>query len=158
MSAIRVAQTWLRIMGKQVSLSLVLSCAVFWLVWGWRLPASETLHKWYWGFVAVFIAALMAMMVVAFRGRLERSAWPIVVGALLGYIAASLAYFIYFGLFELNLLVSAIRKLGAINVIVASVLLPPLATLGWLFGALSGAFFVSSRYLMIRGGYVCLSQ
>ena len=100
----------------------------------------------------------MAMMVIAFRGSLERAAWPIIVGALLGYVVPTLAYFVYFGFVELELLTNAIRRLGAINVIFAVILLPPLATLSWLFGALAGAFFVASRYFMMREGILSISQ
>jgi hypothetical protein len=132
------------------ALSLGFSCAVFWLIFGAKPPGIAMLHRWYPGFATVLVAVLMAMMVVALRGRLERSAWPIIVGALLGYVSASVAYVIYFGLFEFDLL-SAAKKTGVLAMIAAVFFIAPLATLSWLFGALSGGFFILVRYLWLRG-------
>lgn len=132
------------------ALSVGLTCAVFWLVWGARLPASGTLHKWYWGFVCIVIPVLIAMMAAALRERLEKSAWPMIVGALLGYGAASLVYLIYFGFFELGLIASSTQKQGVISIISAAIVFAPVAIVNWLFGALSGAFFVVSRYFLLH--------
>jgi hypothetical protein len=128
------------------ALSLGLACAVFW-VSGAGLPGYRTFHKWYFGCVAVFLPILMAMMAIALRGRLERSAWPIIVGALSGWIAASLAYLIYFefsigGLFKNPAWHPFVQRIEII------IFLPPVVTLSPLFGALSGAFFALSQYFV----------
>lgn len=132
------------------ALSIGLSCAVFWLAFSPRLPGYASLHKWYSGCICVFLVVLMAMMVLAFRGKSETHAWPIIIGAVLGWAASSLAYVIYFGVF--GDLFSTARSPSVISVIAAALLLPPLATLSWLFGSLSGAFFVLLRYLLLRTG------
>ncbi len=139
------------------ALSLVLPCAVFWLIFGAKPPGIAMLHRWYPGFAAVLIAVLMAMMVVAFRGRLERSAWPIIVGALLGYVAASLAYVIYFESFGFDLL-SVAKRTGVLAMIAVLFFIAPLATLSWLFGALSGGLFVVVRHLLLRDSRVQQSR
>lgn len=140
------------------ALSVGLSSAMFRLAFGARLPGYENLHKWYPGCAAIFLAILIPMMVLAFRGRLERSAWPMVSGALLGWVAASLAYLIYFGLFEYGRLANQARIFGIQLIIIVSVLFPPLATLSWLFGALSGAFFIVARQLTVPRQYAKLQQ
>jgi hypothetical protein len=71
------------------------------------------------------------------------------VGALLGYVAAPLAYIIYFELFEFALLAGAMRD-GVVATIAVLFFIAPFATLSWLFGALSGAFFILLRYLWLR--------
>ena len=132
------------------ALSLGLACAVFWLAFGTRPPGYQNLHKWYGGCATIFLAVLMPMMAFALRGKLERSAWPIIIGALLGWVAASLAYLIYFGLFGE---IFSARGPDIGSIIIVAVAFPPLATLSPLFGALSGAFFVLSRHLMLRSGH-----
>jgi hypothetical protein len=132
------------------ALSLGLACIVFLMIFGTKLPGSGQLHRWYGGCTAVFFATLVAMMAGAFRGRLERCAWPIVVGGLLGYGAASLTYLVYFGLFEFDLLANTARRLGIVDLLVGTIFIVPLATLSWLLGALSGSFFALSRYLVLH--------
>lgn len=134
-----------------VALSLVLACAVFRLAFGARLPGQLNLHKWYWGCVAIFLPLLMAMMVITLRGRLERAIWPIVVGTVIGWVASSLAYLIYFGLFE-GFFTGAVRVHRLIDTVFIVMVFPPAATFSPLLGALAGAFFALSRYLLLRSG------
>lgn len=138
------------------ALSLSLACVVFWLALGGKLPGHEELH--YWGFVTVLLAVLIVTMILTLRGRLERSAWPILVGASLGWAAASLAYLVYFGLFDFRGLANQAARTGEINMIIGIMFLPPLATLSWLFGALSGAFFIVAKQLTVRRQYAKLQQ
>lgn len=128
-----------------IVLSISLSCAVFGLIWGARLPAAEKFNQWYWGCVAVFLAVLISLMIVVFRGGFEKSGWPVLLGLLLGYISAFLAYLIFFGIF-----VNMKRWPPLFDAIMIAFLLPPTVTLSWLFGALTGTFFIFLRYLIWR--------
>lgn len=130
-----------------VALCLALACAVFWMSGAGR-PGLSTLHKWYWGCVAVFLPIILALMVLAPRGRLERSIWPILVGAVLGWVAACPAYLIYFGFIE-KLLFKP-RGPDIFGLIVVSTVIAPIVTFSWLLGALAGAFFALPRYLLLR--------
>lgn len=134
------------------ALSIGLSCAVFWLAFSPRLPGYSNLHNWYSGCVYVFLVVLMAMMVVAVRGKSETHAWPILLGAVLGWAASTLAYLICFA--ALGYFSFSPRSAPWWSVFVVALVAPPLATLSWLLGALSGAFFVFLRYLLLRTGLV----
>src|SRR5262245_33602028 len=131
-------------------LSLGLSCTVFWLIWGAGLPGSRSAHRHYAGLVAVFLAILMLAMTSGLRGRLERGAWPIVVGTLFGYFSASLAFIVYLGLVEPGPLMNTLSRLGIGSVVATTFVLPPLVTFSWLLGALTGAFFVLLRQAILR--------
>jgi hypothetical protein len=134
-------------------LSLGLACAVFWLIFGERLPASGNFSRHYPVFVAILLTVLMVAMVIALRGRLEKAAWPLLIGALLGYFAAPVSYIAFVGLFEREAFANLARKLPAIDLLLFVISVPSLATFSWLLGALSGAFFILSRYAVLRGGY-----
>ena len=95
---------------------------------------------------------LMVAMMLAFRGRLERGAWPLFLGALLGCFAASLAYVIYVGVFTPKSSAELVRVLPALELFLSLILLPPLRIMSWLLGAVSGAFFALSRYVLLGGG------
>lgn len=95
----------------------------------------------------IFLGALTAMMIFALRGRFVTSAWPVLLGLPLGYIAAPIAYMTDFALFESELLSKTLSRIPLIEFISFVFLLPPLASLSWLFGGLAGALFILLRYV-----------
>jgi len=135
------------------SLSLSLACIVFWFGWGGRPPGSEALSKHYPSFIAILLVALMVTMMLTLRGRLERAAWPLLIVGLLGYFAASLTYVIYFSLIAPENFANLVQRLSIFDLALFIISLPPLGTMSWLLGALSGAFFVLSRYLILSAGH-----
>lgn len=122
-------------------LGILLAGGTFWLVWGHRPPGIEQLHKWYAGAAMTFIAIFAPAMFLALRGRLLTSGWPILVCGLVGWLAAAAAYIAYF------MLLGDTKKTVATGLQMLSIalLLPPLATMSWLFGGLTGLFFVLLR-------------
>jgi hypothetical protein len=131
-------------------LSVGLACAVFLLIWGKRLPASGILHSRYREFVAILLTMLIVAMILVLRKRMEGSAWPLLIGAMLGYFSASVTYIIHVLLIHPAALVALARSLSTVDMVLFVISVPPLSTLSWLLGALSGAFFVLSRYMVLR--------
>jgi hypothetical protein len=108
--------------------------------------ATKLLHRWYTGILATFLIFFIAVMFLTARGRLAKSPWLIVIGAALGYLAVSLAYIVYFSLFEPERFSNSLRIVDLTSGIMLF-LSGATISFAWLFGAIAGLLFIILRRL-----------
>jgi hypothetical protein len=87
-------------------------------------------------------------MFLTLRGKLAKSLWAIPVSAALGYPAATIAYLVYFLVFEPQRTLNTLTHGQLLDVVVMLLILGPTISFAWLFGAVAGAtFFLLGRTL-----------
>jgi hypothetical protein len=105
------------------------------------------------GVLVTFIILYTAAMIFYLNSRLRNSIWMIPICGALSYLIGDLAYFVYYGIFDMHRLSNTLRHADLINVFNLLVF-APLITLAWLIGLLSGAmFYVSIRCYRKFGDY-----
>ena len=111
-------------------------------------PAEKLLHRWAQGALISFLAIFLVLMILTLRVRRVRSVWAVPICAALGYPAATLAYILYFSIFEPQRIVNSVGQSGLANAALMLLLVIPTGSFVWLFGAVAGfSFFVLSRLL-----------
>jgi peptidoglycan/LPS O-acetylase OafA/YrhL len=111
-------------------------------------PATKLLHRWSLGVLVAFLLIFLALMFLTLRGKLAKSLWAIPVSAALGYPAATIAYLVYFLVFEPQRTLNTLTHGQLLDVVVMLLILGPTISFAWLFGAVEGAaFFLLGRTL-----------
>lgn len=130
-------------------LSVLLASTAVFTSGAWE-PAARMLHQWSVGVLMIFLLIFAVSMFLALRGRLARSPWTIPVSAVLACPAATLAYLVYFSMFEPQRIMKSLAHSGVFDAIVILVFLVPSSSFAWLFGAVAGAaFYFLGRALQI---------
>lgn len=121
-----------------------LACGVLMLL-GAHRPAAAYLHRWFPAMFAIFLVLFAGAMSLTLRGWIGRTPWAVLVGALLGFPVAALAFHLYFAAFEY----SRWRTSGAMTplpaILYMTLLLGPTVSLAWLFGAVAAALLLLLR-------------
>jgi len=124
----------------------VLACGLLVLL-GAHRPAATYLHRWFPSVFAAFLVLFAGAMSLALRGWIGRTPWAVLVGALLGFPVAALAFHLCFAVLEF----ARWRASGAITplpaILYMTLLLGPTVSLAWLFGAVAAALFLVLRRL-----------
>jgi hypothetical protein len=129
--------------------SELLACCIVAATGAWQ-PIAKLLHRWSQGVLIVFLLIFAALMFLALRRKLVESPWMIPICAVLGYLAATLAYVVYFAIFEPQRFLNNLGHSYASDEISVLVFLLPIYSFSWLFGAIVGiTFFALNR--MLRG-------
>jgi hypothetical protein len=114
------------------------------------LPAERAFHQWWNGVSVTFVFIFFVLMFLTLRGRLATKFWPIPIGALIGYFAATVAYLGYFTIMDVERIQNTFRPFNLLEATFVLFGLLPSAMLTWLFGAIAGAVFCLGRFCGLR--------
>ena len=123
-------------------LSVGMSSLLFWIS-GLLEFVDKVLHVWSRGLCTTFLAIFIVAIFLAFRGKARTAAWPVLVGALIGYGAAAVVYGSYYAGREVEQFVS-VSHVRFQQFVFGTAVLFPVLSLSWLFGGMAGAFYILS--------------